>query len=73
MKTVFLGTAWESLETLKVLHNDPNFEVVCVITSTDKPVGRKQVMTPSDVKKYAIENSIPVVHKIGRASCRERV
>ena len=66
MKTVFLGTAWESLETLKVLHNDPNFEVVCVITSTDKPVGRKQVMTPSDVKKYAIENSIPVVHTEGK-------
>jgi len=66
MKTVFLGTAWESLETLKVLHNDPNFEIVCVITSTDKPVGRKQVMTPSDVKKYAIENSIPVVHTEGK-------
>ncbi len=66
MKTVFLGTAWESLETLKVLHNDPNFEVVCVITTPDKPVGRKQVMTPSDVKKYAIENSIPVVHTEGK-------
>jgi methionyl-tRNA formyltransferase len=62
MKTVFLGTAWESLETLKVLHSDQNFEVVCVITTPDKPVGRKQTMTPSDVKKYAMENGIPVVH-----------
>jgi len=66
MKTVFLGTAWESLETLKVLHSDPNFEVVCVITTPDKPVGRKQTMTPSDVKKYAMENSIPVVHTEGK-------
>ncbi len=62
MKTIFLGTAWESLETLKVLHNDSNFDVVCVITTPDKPVGRKQVMTQSDVKKYALENNIPVVH-----------
>jgi methionyl-tRNA formyltransferase len=62
MKTVFLGTAWESLETLKVLHEDEYFEIVCVITTPDKPVGRKQVMTPSEVKKYALENNIPVVH-----------
>lgn len=62
MRTIFLGTAWESLETLKVLHNDQFFNVVCVITSKDKPVGRKQVMTPSDVKKYALENKIPVIH-----------
>jgi methionyl-tRNA formyltransferase len=66
MKTVFLGTAWESLETLKVLHNDPNFEIVSVITTPDKPVGRKQTMTPSDVKKYAMENGIPVVHTEGK-------
>jgi methionyl-tRNA formyltransferase len=62
MKTIFLGTAWESLETLKVLHEDPFFDVVCVITTPDKPVGRKQKLTPSEVKKYALENNIPVVH-----------
>lgn len=62
MRTVFLGTAWESLETLKVLHTDTNFDITCVITTPDKPVGRKQVMTPSEVKKYAVENDIPVVH-----------
>ncbi len=62
MRTVFLGTAWESLETLKVLHDNPNYEIVCVITTPDKPVGRKQIMTPSDVKLFALENKIPVVH-----------
>jgi methionyl-tRNA formyltransferase len=62
MKTIFLGTAWESLETLKVLHEDSFFDVVCVITTPDKPVGRKQKLTPSEVKKYALENNIPVVH-----------
>ena len=62
MRTIFLGTAWESLETLKVLHKDSFFDVVCVITTPDKPVGRKQKLTPSEVKKYALENGIPVVH-----------
>jgi methionyl-tRNA formyltransferase len=33
-----------------------------VITTPDKPVGRKQKLTPSAVKKYALENNIPVVH-----------
>ncbi len=62
IKTVFLGTGWESVETLKVLHKDLRFDVVAVITTVDKPVGRKQVVTPSGVKKYALENNIPVVH-----------
>jgi len=62
MRTIFLGTTWESLETLKVLHKDPFFDVVCVITTPDKPVGRKQILTPSKVKVYALEHDIPVVH-----------
>ena len=62
MKTIFLGTGWESLETLKVLFENPNFEVVCVITSPDKKIGRKQIVTPSAVKEYALEKNIPVVH-----------
>jgi methionyl-tRNA formyltransferase len=62
MRTIFLGTTWESLETLKILHKDPFFDVVCVITTPDKPVGRKQILTPSEVKRYALEYDIPVVH-----------
>ena len=62
IKTVFLGTGWESVETLRALHEDKNFNVVFAITTSDKPVGRKQEMTPSDVKKYCLENNIPVVH-----------
>jgi methionyl-tRNA formyltransferase len=68
MRTIFLGTAWESLETLKVLDNDPYFDVVCVITAPDKKIGRDQIMTPSKVKKYALENKIPVIHTEKRKS-----
>ncbi|HOZ44946.1 MAG TPA: methionyl-tRNA formyltransferase, partial [Candidatus Dojkabacteria bacterium] len=60
VKTIFLGTGWESVETLKTLHKSKAFEVVAVITTPDKPIGRKQIITPSDVKKYALENNIPV-------------
>ena len=60
VKTIFLGTGWESVETLKTLHKSKEFEVVAVITTPDKPIGRKQIVTPSDVKKYALEKNIPV-------------
>ena len=62
VNTIFLGTGWESLATLKALNEDRRFNVVAVITTPDKPVGRKQVLTPSDVKAYALENNISVVH-----------
>lgn len=62
IKTLFLGTGWQSLETLKTLYNDPRFEIVGLITPPDKPVGRKQILTPSEVKQFGIENSIPVFH-----------
>lgn len=62
VKAIFLGTGWESVETLRTLHASEDFEVVCAITTPDKPVGRKQIMTPSDVKMFCHENDIPVLH-----------
>ncbi len=62
IKTLFLGTDWESVETLKALDKDKRFDIVGVITTTDKPVGRKQILTPSKVKEYALENGIKVFH-----------
>ena len=62
VKTIFLGSSWESVETLKSLDEDSRFDIVGVITTVDKPVGREQVMTPSDVKQYALDNDIEVFH-----------
>jgi methionyl-tRNA formyltransferase len=62
VKTVFLGSSWESVETLKSLDKDSRFDIVGVITTVDKPVGRDQVMTPSEVKQYALDNDIKVFH-----------
>jgi methionyl-tRNA formyltransferase len=62
VRTLFLGSDWESVETLKALDEDGRFDIVGVITITDKRVGRKQILTPSKVKEYALENGIEVFH-----------
>jgi len=62
LKVLFLGTDWESVETLKALNEDERFNIVGVITTVDKPVGRKLELMPSKVKEYALENGIEVFH-----------
>ena len=62
INTLFLGSDWESLETLKALNEDSRFNIIGVITPEDKPIGRDQEIQPSKVKLYAIENNIPVFH-----------
>jgi len=55
VRTLFLGTGWESVATLKALHEDPRFDIVGTITTPDKLVGRKQISTPSEVKEYSLK------------------
>ena len=37
------------------------FDIVAVVTAPDKPAGRGQKLNESAVKKYAVENNIPVL------------
>ena len=62
VKTLFLGSNHEALETLKTLNENPNFEIVGVITQPDKPVGRKKEIVETDIKKYCKEKNIVVYH-----------
>ena len=58
MKLVYMGTpdfAVPALEQLAARH-----EVAAVFTQPDKPVGRKQILTPPDVKVCARRLNIPV-------------
>lgn len=59
MNIIFMGTpdfAVPCLEKLiKAGHN-----INCVFTQPDKPVGRKQIMTPPPVKTCSLEHNIPV-------------
>ena len=62
IRILFLGSGWESVETLQSLDKDPRFNIVGVITTVDKPVGRNQKLTPSETKTYALKNAIEVFH-----------
>lgn len=62
IKTLFVGSNWEALATLKTLHEDERFEIVGVITQPDKPVGRKQEILPTEIKLYCNQAKIPVFH-----------
>ncbi|MCR4563871.1 MAG: methionyl-tRNA formyltransferase [Clostridiales bacterium] len=59
MRIVFMGTPDFAVPCLEKMI-DTGEDVVGVFTQTDKPVGRKQILTPSEVKVCAVENSIPV-------------
>ena len=60
MKIVFWGTPEYSVKSLETIKNSKH-ELVGVITQPDKKRTRGNKLTPSPVKKYAIENNIPVL------------
>lgn len=60
MRIVFMGTGEISLPTLRSLLDAPQHEIVGVVTQPDKPIGRKQVITPPEVKVLAQAHGIPV-------------
>lgn len=59
MRIVYLGTPEFSVNPLRMLVESGE-NVVAVITNKDKPVGRKQVLTPPPVKVYAESKGIKV-------------
>lgn len=60
MKIIFAGTPEFAVAPLqKIIEN--GYEVVGVITQTDKPQGRKGILTPPPVKTLAEKYSIPVL------------
>ena len=59
MRIVFMGTPDIAVGTLNALI-ESRHEIVGVFTQPDKPVGRKQILTPPPVKVVANQNEIPV-------------
>lgn len=59
MKILYAGTPSFAVAPLQKLV-EAGYSVVGVVTQTDKPQGRKGVITPSPVKTYAAEKEIPV-------------
>ncbi|MEV9593854.1 methionyl-tRNA formyltransferase [Aliarcobacter butzleri] len=58
-KVLFMGTPSYATEIFRKLLSS-NYEVIGLFTQPDKPVGRKQVLTPPDIKQFCIDNSINI-------------
>ncbi|HAC71490.1 MAG TPA: methionyl-tRNA formyltransferase, partial [Arcobacter skirrowii] len=54
-----MGTPSYATEILKELLAS-KYEVVGIFTQEDKPVGRKQLLTPPHIKQFCIDNSLDI-------------
>lgn len=60
MKIVFMGTPEFAVSSLEALY-ESGHEIALVVTQPDRPKGRGYTLTPSDVKKYALEHGTEVI------------
>lgn len=63
LRIVFMGTPEFAVTSLRRLV-EGGYNVVAAVTQPDKPVGRHAVMTAPPVKKYALEQGIPVLQPV---------
>lgn len=65
VRTIFFGSALDSLPTLNVLNSwkHPGFaiELLSVVTQPPRPVGRHKIVTPTPVQEWAEQHHIPVL------------
>lgn len=60
LRLIFMGTPDFAVPGLLNLATQPEFKIVGVYTQTDKPVGRKQILTPPPIKVAALKNNLTV-------------
>lgn len=60
MNVIFFGTPDFVLPIPQALL-EAGFNLMAVVTNPDRPVGRKQILTPSPVKKWAQDHQIPTL------------
>lgn len=62
-RTILIGTSDFAEKIFSKLKDAgcPSIEIVGVVTATDKPIGRKQVIAQSPVKLWAQKNNLPLV------------
>ena len=60
MRLVFMGTPDFALTALRAIC-EAGHDVALVVSQPDKPRGRGYLLTPSPVKKYAVDNGIEVI------------
>ncbi|MEP7343248.1 MAG: methionyl-tRNA formyltransferase [Acidobacteriota bacterium] len=74
MKLIFMGTPAFAVPSLNKLI-EAGHQILAVFTQPDRPVGRKQIVTPPPVKVFAAERGIPVFQptKIKTAEARAEI
>ncbi len=60
IRVLFMGTPDYATVILKSLVEDAEIELCALVTQPDKPVGRKQILTPPHTKAYLVENDIDI-------------
>ncbi len=61
IKVVFFGSSIHSLPTLSRLIALDYITIVAYVTQPDRPVGRKQILTPTPVAVFAKAHGIPLI------------
>ncbi len=61
IRVLFMGTPEFCIPTLDTLKALRDIMLIGVVTAPDRPVGRKQVVTPPPVKVWAGQNNVPVL------------
>jgi len=72
-KLIFAGTPDFAVPGFKAMLADKDLKILAVITQPDKPVGRKQILTPSAIKIEAQKNNIPVWQPNKVADIKEEI
>ncbi len=60
MNIAFFGTPEFAVPVLRKIINSKH-KIVLVVTQPDKPVGRKQILTPSPVKQISLQNNLNIL------------
>lgn len=63
LRIVFMGTPEFAVESLDILVKN-GYDIAAVVTAPDKPAGRGQKLNMSAVKKYALEQNLPVLQPV---------
>ncbi len=61
MRIVFFGTPQFAIPTLEKLLDDPQFQVVGVVTQPDRVRGRGNQVIPSPIAKIALAHQLPIL------------
>lgn len=59
-RILFMGTPSYATTIFKEILENDSYEIVGLFTQADKPVGRKQVLTPPHIKQFCIDNSLDI-------------